>query len=117
MKKYIVIIGIIILVASPYASRGAIQYGSTTQQASFAASTTQQVSNLIGDVVSGTSTDDGGATVEITGILGAIGQFFININSWLNEHAGIDFFGILKGIGHFFLIIIQFVVKQLKAIL
>ncbi len=100
-----------LLVGVTYA---AIQYGDTSQQASFAASTTQQVGNIISDVTSGSITD---GSVDTGGFFSNIGRFFAGVNTWLKEKAGIDFFAILKTIGHFFLIVIQFVVELLKKVL
>jgi hypothetical protein len=99
------------------AAFAAIQFGSSTQQASFAASSTQQVGNLLNSVVSGSGSKDSSTTIDTPGIIGGISGFFNNINTWLNDKAGIDFYGILKGIGHFFLIVIQFLVGFLKKVL
>lgn len=101
--------------ALPTTSQAAIIYGSTTAEASFAASTTKQVGNIVNDVVTG----DLGAesTSDAKGILSGIGSFFAGVNTWLKETAGIDFFGILKGIGHFFLVVIEFVVDLLRKVL
>lgn len=90
----------------------AIQYGSTTKEAPFAASTTKQVGDLLNSAV---GTDP--AVVDAPGILHRIGQFFVGINTWLHDNAGIDLFSILKGIGHLFLIVIQFVVDLLRKVL
>jgi hypothetical protein len=69
---------------------------------------------LVNQVVAG---DVDASQVDAKGILGRIGAFFVNVNRWLGENAGIDFFGILKGIGHFFLIVIEFVVDLIKKVL
>jgi hypothetical protein len=93
----------------------AIQFNGTTQQAPFAASTTQQVGNLLNQVVSGDlGTTNGSSTVDAGGILNGVGRFFAGVNTWLKEKAGIDFFAILKGIGHFFIIVVQFVVDLIR---
>ena len=99
----------------PASSNAAIIYGDTTTEASFAASTTKQVGDIVNDVVTG----DLGAesTSDAKGILSGIGSFFAGVNTWLKDTAGIDFFGILKGIGHFFLVVIQFLVDLLRKVL
>ncbi len=99
----------------------AITYGSTTLQASFAASTTKQIGGVINNLVSGDagqviSTGDLSA-VDTIGFFGGATRFFSSINTWLKEKAGIDFAAILTGIGHLFLVVIRFVVDILKKIL
>ena len=100
-------------------ARAAIQYDGVSQQASFAASTTKQVGELLDKAVSGglTGATSSSTTEQATGVLGSIGRFFAGINTWLKEKAGINFFGILKGIGSFFLIVIEFVVDLLRKVL
>lgn len=95
-------------------AKGAIQYGGEGYQAPFAASSTQQVGNVINEVTSGSITD---GSVDAGGFFSGIGRFFAGINTWLKEKAGIDFFAILKAIGHVFLVVIQFVVDLLKKVL
>ncbi len=93
----------------------AIQFNGKTEQAPFAASTTQQVSNLLNQVVTGEiGTTNSSSTIDADGILGNVGRFFAGVNTWLKEKAGIDFFAILKGIGHFFIIVVQFVVDLIR---
>lgn len=118
MKKILAggaIVGLLMMSTPAFA---AIQYGSTTQQSSLAPGATQQVGNLINNVVSGNAIGGGTAnasgTPDVAGALGGLGRFFAGVNTWLKDKAGIDFFGILKGIGHFFLIVIQFVVDLVR---
>jgi hypothetical protein len=118
MKKIILLACVLQLVSMPVV-RAAIQYGGGSQQASFAASTTKQVGELLDKAVSGglTTAASSSTTEQATGVLGSVGRFFAGINTWLKEKAGINFFGILKGIGSFFLIVIEFVVDLLRKVL
>ncbi len=97
------------------AAQAAIQYGGTTQQASFAASTTQSVSGLLNSIAPGSNDDS--STINAPGILAGIGRFFVGINTWLKEKAGIDLFAIIRGIGGFFLVIIRVAIELLKKLL
>jgi len=97
-------------------ANGAIQFGSSTAQAPFAASSTKQVGSIIGDVVSG-DIKNGSSTLDSVGIFQSVAGFFISVNTWMHDKAGIDFFGILKGIGHFFILVVQFVFDLLKKVL
>ena len=105
----------IAILMSGSSASAAIQYGSTTQQSSYAPGATQQVGNIINNVVSGNvAGGNSSSTLDASGALSGIGRFFAGINTWLRDKAGIDFFGILKGIGHFFLVVIQFVVDLVR---
>ena len=97
---------------------GAIRYGNQSYVAPFAASTTQQVAGL----VSSTGADLNNLTSSSSisaglGFLGSIKNFFINIDSWLKIHAGINLFAILTTIGHWFMITLEWIIMALKAIL
>lgn len=97
---------------------GAIKYGNRSYVATFAASTTQQVS----DLVSGTGVDLNNLTSSSSisaglGFFASIKNFFININDWLKERAGINLFAILTTIGHWFMITLEWIIMALKAIL
>ncbi len=113
MKRFLTVAALVSLLATTTPARAAIQYGSSTQQAPFAASTTEQIGNLINQAASGDLTN-GSSTIDTGGVLNSIGKFFSNVNDWLKENAGIDFFGILKGIGHFFIVVVGFVVNLVK---
>lgn len=117
MRRFIVCIVAISVLTSALPVSAAIQYGGTTQQASFAASTTQQVGNLINQVAAGDVSLNGSSTVDTAGIFSGIGRLFAGVNTWLRDNAGIDFFGILKGIGHFFVLTVQFFVDLLRKVL
>lgn len=117
MSRFIAFITALAILA-PLGAQAAIKYGNQSYSAPFAASTTQQV----GDLVSGTGVDLNNLTSSSSisaglGFLGSIKNFFITIDSWLKTHAGINLFAILTTIGHWFMITLEWIIMGLKAIL
>lgn len=103
------------LLAAPVA-RAAIQYGSDTYQAPFAASTTEQVGGLVKGVDLNNLNSSSSISAGL-GFFGKVKQFFINLDQWMKDKAGIDFFGILTTIGHWFVITLEWIIKGLKMVL
>lgn len=117
MRRYIILLLIISFSLSALPAQAAIQYGSSSQQAPFAASTTQHVSDLIGKVVDGTGVFNSSWTSNQSGFWKNIWEAITAINDWLDQKAGIDFFGIVKAIGHLFATLIYFIVDLIKWLL
>lgn len=118
MKRIVaaLIATMVLAIATP--TMAAIQYGDQTYTAPFAASTTQQVGNLVNGVnIPNPSTDPISAIQQSAGIISGIKYFFTSVDAWLKEHAGIDFFSILMTIGHWFVLTLEWILKALKAIL
>ena len=118
IKKFKLFVSIFVFISYFVANSAvaAIQYGNDTYQAPFAASTTEQVGDLVkgvdlNDLDSGTSISAG------LGFFGKVKEFFIGVDQWMKDKAGIDFFGILTTIGHWFVITLEWIIKGLKMVL
>lgn len=97
-------------------AHAAINYGGQSYSATIATSTSEQVSGLIKDF----SINDINSSESISagiGLFAGIKNFFVGIDSWLKVNAGINFFGILTTIGHWFIIVLEWILAALKAIL
>lgn len=92
----------------------AIEFGGGTLEAPFAATSTQKVNETLDKV----ATEHLGAesTTDVVGIATGLGGFFVKINNWLRETAGIDFFAIVKAIGKIFISLVTFIINLVKGI-
>lgn len=120
IKKYAAMIGFVSIffllgAGESSVAFSAVEFGGGRLEAPFAATSTQKVNEALNDV----ATEHLGAesTSDVVGIATGLGGFFVRINTWLRETAGIDFFGILQAIGKLFIGFVSFIVNLAKGIL
>lgn len=102
------------MLATP--ARAEIQFENTTASAPFAASSTEKVGSLLKDF----AVSDINSTTSISSgykFIRSIGNFFVGINDWLAEHAGINLFAILKTIGRWFVVVVEWLIEVIKSVL
>ncbi len=116
MKRLLIIITLATTLTTGIPASAAIQFNNQIQVAPFAASSTQQLGGLIKDfsLTDANSVTSVGAGMQI---VASIGSFFVGVNDWLKDKAGIDLFAIFKTIGHWFVIIVQWLIDIIKKVL
>ena len=88
-------------------AQAAIEYGSSSYQAPFAATTTEKVGQALDQIVKGEL--GASSTSDIGGIVEGSKNIFTKIADWLKEKANIDLVGIFKSIGKFFVSIFKWI--------
>jgi hypothetical protein len=110
MKAFLFTGLLLIIISANNIGLAAINFGEEIYSAPF-------VSSSSNDSVEQTLREFRDSPENVTGVFKKIGNWFIRLDSWLKEKAGIDFFGILKAIGNLFVIVILWLADLIKILL
>ena len=104
-----------LIISSISVAQASIQYNGTNLQSDYAATTTNQVNDVINNVIQGKL--GATSTTDVQGIVSGAQNALNNGSDWVQNQSGINLRGILGTIGHFIVSAAGFIINLIKGAL